>query len=96
MGIDYAGHCHGARSTEYRNAVRAADMLLARYVPLWTREGYQVAITSDHGMNADTTHNGNTREERCVPVWSIANGQGQGVPHDQGEWFTWCCRALEI
>lgn len=96
MGIDYAGHCHGAHSAEYRNAVRDADMLLARYLPLWLQAGYQVVITSDHGMNADKSHNGTSPDERCVPVWSIATTQEQPLPSEQYQWFMWCCANLGI
>lgn len=108
MGIDYAGHCHGADSAPYRNAVRAADMLLAQYLPLWTAAGYQVVITSDHGMSADRTHNGNSAEERRVPLWSIPptpeyslacpepKASPLPLPLRQDEWFLWCCKLLNI
>ncbi|MEG2172436.1 MAG: alkaline phosphatase family protein [Desulfovibrionaceae bacterium] len=96
MGIDYAGHCFGADSAEYRNAVRAADMLLAQYLPLWLQADYQVVITSDHGMNADKSHNGVSKEERQVPVWTITHTPSQSVPSHQYEWFSWCCTALGI
>lgn len=96
MGIDYAGHCHGAHSAEYRNAVRSADMLLAQYIPLWIQAGYQVVVTSDHGMSADKSHNGDTSDERCVPVWSIGSTRGQALPQQQHEWFAWCCATLGI
>ena len=51
MGIDNAGHLHGANSKEYRDAARRADGLLARWLPEWTSAGYAVLVTSDHGMD---------------------------------------------
>lgn len=108
MGIDYAGHCHGADSAPYRNAVRAADMLLAQYLPLWTAAGYQIVVTSDHGMSADQSHNGNSAAERRVPLWSIPAAPEYALatlslpcpplplPLRQDEWFSWCCKLLTI
>lgn len=69
MGIDYAGHQHGVSSSEYRNAVRNVDTLLSRWLEIWLREGYQVVITSDHGMSDDCSHGGTSKIERQVPLW---------------------------
>lgn len=95
MNIDLAGHQHGADSTAYRNAVRNADMLLARYVPLWRAAGYTVVVTSDHGMHADAMHNGNSPQERYVPAWCIG-AKGQKAPAQQEQWHQWCCNHLAI
>lgn len=103
MGIDHAGHCHGADSAPYRNAARAADMLLAQYLPLWTAAGYQVVVTSDHGMSSDRSHNGTSAAERHVPLWSIPPAPKYSppacplpLPQRQDEWFSWCCKLLTI
>ena len=69
MGIDYAGHCRGAHSHEYRNAARRVDGLLARWLPQWQKQGYSVLVTSDHGMNEDHSHNDNSEITRRVPFW---------------------------
>lgn len=69
MGVDYAGHQHGVNSPEYRNATRNVDSLLARWLETWLNEGYQIVITSDHGMSDDCSHGGTSDIERQVPLW---------------------------
>ncbi|RWR03132.1 hypothetical protein ED28_04870 [[Pantoea] beijingensis] len=69
MNIDYAGHQHGLSSSQYRNRARKADESLSRWMPVWLEEGYQVIVTSDHGMNDDRSHGGILPEEREVPLF---------------------------
>lgn len=69
MGVDDAGHQFGLDSRQYRNQARRMDSLLAELLPQWLAEGYQVVITSDHGMNNDLSHGGTLAEERTVPLW---------------------------
>lgn len=69
MGVDDAGHKFGLDSRQYRNQARRMDSLLADLLPQWLAEGYQVVITSDHGMNNDLSHGGTLSEERTVPLW---------------------------
>lgn len=73
MNIDDAGHKFGLDSAEYRNSARQADVILSDFVPEWIAQGYQILITSDHGMNDDKTHGGNLKEEREVPLFLIGN-----------------------
>ncbi|WAC73584.1 alkaline phosphatase family protein [Roseateles sp. SL47] len=76
MGPDLAGHVHGGESTAYAMSARKLDMLLAQYLPRWHAAGYDLLLTSDHGMNADRMHGGPLSVEREVPlIW---------VPHDAG------------
>ena len=79
MGIDFAGHAAGADAPAYREAARAADGLLARYLPRWLDAGYAVLITSDHGMDADCGHYDNTEPVRRVPLW-LAGRAWNGLP----------------
>ncbi|SDF17539.1 alkaline phosphatase family protein [Desulfovibrio legallii] len=84
MGVDWAGHCHGAESREYRDAARLADGLLARWLPRWMDAGYAVLVTSDHGMTADGTHNDVTEAARRVPLWLAGKGwEGLPLPRQQ-------------
>lgn len=69
MNIDDMGHKHGGESKQYEGAVRAVDGMLATLVPLWRSQGYQVIVTSDHGMNAMGQHGGTEPEERNVPLY---------------------------
>ena len=68
MNTDHAGHQFGLDSAQYRNSARRFDLLLANYLPLWLTLGYQVLITSDHGMNKDGSHSGILAEERDIPL----------------------------
>lgn len=73
MNIDDAGHKHGLDSSQYRNAARRADVLLAEYLQRWLDDDYQVLITADHGMNGDRSHNGLLPEEREVPLFVLGS-----------------------
>ena len=83
MGTDYAGHCFGGGSAEYRNRAIAMDSLLARYVPRWQGAGYTVVITSDHGMNADKSHGGPLPDVRETPLFCLGPGFEPGVYRDE-------------
>ena len=98
LGIDYAGHLHGHDSSGYRNAAREADMLLARHMPGWLEQGYQIMITSDHGMSADKLHNGNSPEEREVPVWLVGGAFRPDAPRapEQIEWCGAICETMGL
>tara|TARA_B100001094_G_scaffold332162_1_gene403097 strand:+ start:5852 stop:6634 length:783 start_codon:yes stop_codon:yes gene_type:complete len=71
MNIDDAGHQEGLNSKAYRSSTRAADGLLARYIPTWLAQGYQVMVTSDHGMHIDCEHGGLSAQEREVPLFLL-------------------------
>ncbi len=73
MNTDDAGHKFGLDSRQYRNSARRFDLLLADYLPRWLEEGYQVLITSDHGMNRDHSHSGILPEERNIPLFVAGN-----------------------
>ncbi len=74
MNIDDAGHKYGLDSSEYRNSARKADVILSNFVPKWIAQGYQILVTSDHGMNDDHSHGGTLAEEREVPLFLIGDG----------------------
>lgn len=73
MGVDHAGHMYGSDSRQYRGKVIAIDSILANFLPVWMEEGYQILITSDHGMNADGQHGGTGAAERDVPLYGIGS-----------------------
>ncbi|WP_417604540.1 alkaline phosphatase family protein [Oceanimonas baumannii] len=79
MNVDDAGHKFGLDSSQYRNSARHFDLLLADYVPRWLQQGYQIMITSDHGMNRDRSHSGTLPEEREVPLFVL----GSAFTHDR-------------
>jgi predicted AlkP superfamily pyrophosphatase or phosphodiesterase len=73
MNIDDTGHKFGLDSSQYRNSARYADIYLSRFVPEWIDQGYQIIVTSDHGMNNDRSHGGVLAEEREVPMFVIGS-----------------------
>ena len=73
MNIDDIGHKYGLDSAEYRNSARHADIILSDFLPQWINLGYQILITSDHGMNDDKSHGGTLKEEREVPLYLIGD-----------------------
>ena len=76
MGPDDAGHRHGGESDAYRLCARRLDGVLAHAVPLWQGAGYDVLLTSDHGMGRDRMHGGADPSEREVPfVWMPHTGR---------------------
>ncbi|MGF1764978.1 alkaline phosphatase family protein [Aliivibrio kagoshimensis] len=73
MNIDDAGHQFGLDSSQYRNSARQVDIYLSHYLDKWVEDGYQVLITSDHGMNNDKSHGGILSCEREVPLFVIGD-----------------------
>ncbi|MDA0150220.1 alkaline phosphatase family protein [Vibrio sp. LaRot3] len=73
MNIDDIGHKHGLDSAQYRNCARHADIILSNYIDTWLSDGYQIMVTSDHGMNNDRSHGGTLEEERQVPLFVIGD-----------------------
>ncbi|GED71649.1 hypothetical protein BRE01_53510 [Brevibacillus reuszeri] len=79
MGVDNAGHLFGSDSKQYRGSVIAVDTILAQLLPVWIDEGYQIIVTSDHGMNPDGNHGGTGDDERNVPLYGIGSAFTPGV-----------------
>ncbi|NLS11856.1 alkaline phosphatase family protein [Vibrio sp. SM6] len=73
MNIDDMGHKHGLNSPQYRNSARRVDIILSHYIESWIQDGYQILVTSDHGMNDDRSHGGTLPEERDVPLFVIGH-----------------------
>ncbi|WP_068617620.1 alkaline phosphatase family protein [Paenibacillus tuaregi] len=83
MGIDDIGHKFSSDSREYRGKALEADMILATFLPLWMSLGYEIIVTSDHGMNKDGQHGGTGEEERDVPLYGIGSMFEPGCYTDQ-------------
>ena len=96
MGIDFAGHAAGADSRAYREAVRAADALLALHVPAWLDWGASVLVTSDHGMDADGSHSDATDAARRVPFWLVGAPKDTPLPARQTDIAPLAARLLGI
>lgn len=97
MGIDWAGHQNGGRSTAYNSAVRMADGLLAKYIPRWLTDGYVILVTSDHGMDRDGGHYDVTDSVRCVPLWLVGSAwKSISMPQDQTQLAGSICTILGL
>jgi len=46
---------------------------LSSRIPKWLELGYQIVVTSDHGMDFEGIHGGATDDERIVPLWIIGS-----------------------
>ncbi|RDW15364.1 alkaline phosphatase family protein [Oceanobacillus chungangensis] len=73
MNIDDIGHKYTGNSIEYRSAVTRVDTILGIYVPRWLEMGYQVIVTSDHGMDDFGNHGGTLLEHREVPLFIFSD-----------------------
>ncbi len=80
MSIDNAGHQFGVNDAGYLNAAREVDMLMGLYIPDWLCQGYQIVITSDHGMDWDKLHGGTSEDERNVPLYALGKKSIDSVP----------------
>lgn len=78
---DVAGHKHGWMSSEYRDAVRAADDAIEEILALADSgygEGcYTAIITADHGGNGHK-HGGSDPRSTAIPWITVGNGVRPG------------------
>jgi len=73
MNVDDAGHAGGGGSVEYQKAAAKLNIILSSALPLWIKEGYDILVTSDHGMNEFGLHGGNSPRQREVPLYLVSN-----------------------
>lgn len=77
MGMDFIGETYGSDSSQYRNHAIHQDAMMAPSIETWRSMGYQIIVTSDHGMNKDKAHGGTTFELREVPFYYINSEEKQ-------------------
>lgn len=75
MNIDDMGHKFGSHSEEYSSVISKVDTILGLYLPKWIEEGYNIIVTSDHGMNEKKNHGGNDYIQRYVPMYIFTNNK---------------------
>lgn len=73
MNTDDRGHKFGGDSREYIDSARKVSDILSEFIPLWIEEGYQIIVTSDHGMSELGNHGGTSEDEAEVPLWLIGD-----------------------
>lgn len=84
MGIDHQGHQKGAGSKEYEGAIAKANTILSLLMETWMKEGCQIVITADHGMNTLGLHGGNDAEQRDVPLYIFSSAVKAGRFEENG------------
>lgn len=72
MGVDDMGHKHGAGSREYAmEAARCCDQI-AQLWEGWQKDGYQVVVVGDHGMDLLGLHEGNEPIQRETALYILS------------------------
>ncbi|QQK08619.1 alkaline phosphatase family protein [Miniphocaeibacter halophilus] len=69
MNIDDIGHKFTSDSREYKAVINRADYIIGQYLNNWLELGYQVMVTSDHGMDENGLHGGTLNSHREVPLY---------------------------
>ncbi|MEG0069182.1 MAG: alkaline phosphatase family protein [Cetobacterium sp.] len=98
MNIDDVGHKNGGLSKEYADAVYNLGNYLSHYIPLWKELGYEIIVTSDHGMDEKGNHGGDSNLERDVPLWILGEecSKYKDLSIQQKDIKKICCEILEI
>lgn len=73
MNIDFTGHQCGNDGRQYRLSIMRNMECLALCLGQWLRDGYQVVVTADHGMDNLGLHAGNTQKQREVPLYILSD-----------------------
>lgn len=73
---DTLGHMFTSQSRQYRNQIWQIDNALSRFIPRMLQFGYEVLITSDHGINEDGHHAGNQPGLREIPFYYFGSRSG--------------------
>lgn len=71
MTPDDTGHAKGI-GKEYSNCISTIDKVLGATVPRWLDMGYDIIITSDHGMDINHNHGGSKCDEMKAPLYVLS------------------------
>jgi predicted AlkP superfamily pyrophosphatase or phosphodiesterase len=78
--LDSMGHRFGHDCIEMDHAVYAMDAMLAAFLPLWRKAGYEVIVTADHGQTGRGHHGGHEDEQQDFALYYF--GAGKGPKHE--------------
>ena len=78
--LDSMGHRFGHDCVEMDHACAVMDAMLAHFLPLWLKAGYEVAVTADHGQTDRGHHGGRENDQQDVAFYWF--GGGEGPPED--------------
>lgn len=76
---DQIGHTKGI-GKEYSIEVNAIDNLLGLTIPRWFSLGYDIIITSDHGMDTNNNHGGSKCDEMLTPFYVLSKKSWTPMP----------------
>ena len=68
---DIIGHKIGI-GKEYHNEISSIDVILGVAIPRWFDMGYDIIITSDHGMDNNNNHGSSKCEVMKVPLYVLS------------------------
>jgi predicted AlkP superfamily pyrophosphatase or phosphodiesterase len=86
--VDIAGHRTGALSTEYSQAIAAADRLIGELLDAiesrrtYLPEEWLIVVTTDHGHRDEGDHGGYTEAERATFILATGPGNAPGRRDD--------------
>lgn len=78
MNVDFAGHKFGAASREYAHAGNMTMDQIAQLYESWIKDGYELIVTADHGMDELGHHGGNEPIQRCTPLFIVSDKVAPG------------------
>ncbi|MGL4534295.1 MAG: alkaline phosphatase family protein [Fusobacteriaceae bacterium] len=96
MNVDDMGHKYGGESLEYKNSIYKVSNLLSTHIPNWIEKGYEIIVTSDHGMDRDGNHGGDSTFEREVPFWFVGKTDLKNTKITQKKIAGLCCDILGV
>lgn len=73
---DSVGHRYGQQTIQMDKNTYTVDAALARYLPRWRNNGYEVMITADHGQTDRGHHGGTEAVMREVPLYYFGDASG--------------------
>lgn len=71
LTTDYIGHDEGI-GKNYHNEAGRIDAVLGATIPRWFDLGYDIIVTSDHGMNEHNSHGGSTCDVMKAPLYILS------------------------
>lgn len=79
MTPDNIGHSKGT-GKEYSVAINSIDGACGAILPRWLELGYDIIITSDHGMDSNQNHGGSKCDEMLTPFFVLSKKGWDPLP----------------
>lgn len=73
MNVDDQGHKFGKGSKAYEHAAEVSMNTISCYLDEWRKDGYDVIVTADHGMDELGIHYGDSILQREVPLFIFSD-----------------------